>query len=109
MDEQFKVGDQVKFFEPIGRHIIRGAIEEINEETNRMSIREDGFDSKVSMSVKKINGRWLAFSLYDREWTLEVVSENKFLPGAWIKTCIRKLKNEFLKLNWATQRLLKRT
>jgi len=109
MNKQFGVGNRVKYFEPVGRNITHGTIEEINEHTNRMSIREDGFDGKVLMGACKINDHWFAFSPYDGEYTLEIIPENKFLPGVWVKNCIiRKLKHVLSDLEWKARCLLKR-
>jgi hypothetical protein len=111
MNKQFKVGDRVKFFEPVEKHITHGTLEEFidGETTCWMNIRNDEFDGEVSISAKKIDGRWLAFSVYGHEYTLEVFPENKFCPSTWIKDCLGKIIWKFRKLKWATQRLQKQT
>lgn len=109
MDKKFQVGNRVKFFEKTGRYIEYGTIEVINEDLNSMTIRLDGYDGKSSHGASKIGGRWLAFSTYDREYTLEVIFENKLTPDYWFKSRARKFRHDLLDLirYWKIRRLIK--
>ena len=57
----FYVNDRVWYMCGISKQKVYGTIEKIYSDINRMTIKLDGYDNKISVVVKKRGKDWFAF------------------------------------------------
>jgi hypothetical protein len=69
-----QIGDRVQYEhgkKEYGNVIVEhGTVKKIDSDL--MVIEEEGHGGKLTISAKRINGRWLAFCSYDKEYVKEV-------------------------------------